>query len=191
MLEQIDQWISGLSKFELWLLIYFYFLLLIWLWKSDSKLDNKKSGFFFRRSPQYQMAVDKKKFIQEVIRWGLTNMSYEGIEKMKNRSVNLEVSYYKHKKHYGTYYSFNKKIKVYVNTHSKIDELIDSSLHELCHHFQFCTDPKNFETRYKRLLDEYTYEKHPMEIEARSIASKYVKPCFNYLVENGFLKEAA
>lgn len=191
MLELIDHWISELSKFEIGLMIYFCILLIIWIWKSDSKYSDSKRKSFFCRTPDYQMVVDKKRFIREVIRWGLINIPYEGMHKIKKRKVYLEISYYKHKKHYGVYCSFNNKIKVYVNNHSKVDELIDSSLHELCHHFQYCTDPKNFQTRYKRLLNEFTYEKHPMEIEARKLAAQYVKPCFQYLVNNGYLKDAA
>jgi len=185
---EFDHWISQLSKFELGLLIYFFILLIIWCWKSDNQSGDKKRISLFQSTPEFEMAVDKKRFIHEVIQWGLTNMQYEGIKKGKKRNVNLEISYYKHKKFYGIYCSYNNKIRVYVNAHNNINELIDSALHELCHHYQYCTDPRNFQIRYKKLLDEYTYEKHPMEIEARKIAAAYVKPCFEYLVENGFLK---
>jgi hypothetical protein len=69
--------------------------------------------------------------------------------------------------------------------------MIDTTLHEIVHHFQYCSDPRNFEKKYKTMLDQCSYEKHPMEIEARKIASKHVKPCFNYLIESGYLKRAA
>ena len=217
MLEQIDNWIMGLSKFELGLLIYFYILLLLWVGTSDAKKKTAQHGNSGESNPKpdnslstvtdekyvpykpsiftpqnyYQLRVNKKRFVIEVIRWGMRNIPYEGLTNKRKRSVHLEISYYQHKKNHGVYCSSDNKIKVYVNTHSKIDELIDSSIHELCHHLQYCADPRNYQTRYKRLLDEYTYAKHPMEIEARNMAAKYVNPCFKYLVEKGYLKKVA
>jgi hypothetical protein len=215
MLDQIDHWISQLSKFELGLLIYFYILFLIWVWASDEKEKPSKPDTTGVSNPEpetslpilpdeklvpykpsiftpqkyYQITVNKKRFVLEVIRWGLRNIPYEGLTQRRRRAVNLEVSYYKHKKNNGVYCSSQNKIKVYVNTHSKISQLIDSSIHELCHHFQYCADPRNYQTRYNRLM-EYTYAKHPMEIEARNMAAKYVNPCFEYLVQKGYLKKA-
>jgi hypothetical protein len=231
MLEKIDQWIMqwimGLSKFEVGLLIYFYILTFLWVWTSDEEkkpsepdttgVSNPEQGTtrvpnpgpdsslpigpdptikpfrpsIFTPPKNYQLAVNKKRFIVEVIRWGLSNIPYEGLTTRRTKNVNVEISYYKHKKNNGVYSSSEKKIKVYVNTHSKIDELIDSSIHELCHHFQYCADPRNFQSRYKRLLYLHQYRNHPMEIEARNMAAKYVNPCFKYLVEKGYLKSAA
>lgn len=216
MLEQIDNWIMGLSKFELGLLIYFYILFAIWVWKSDEKqkpsdLDAKDKPdpkpftsppvrpeekfelgkpSIFRPQKKYQLTVNKKRFVLEVIRWGLRNIPYDGIGK-KIKSVNFEISYYKHKKNYGVFYSSNKTIKVFVNNHNKIDEFIDTILHEVVHFFQYSADKRNFQTKYKLLLNQFTYVHHPMEIEARKIASQYVNPCFDYLIENGYLTKAA
>jgi len=176
MFEHIFQWLSDLNEVEIGFVIFF-FLILIFPWS--------------KKKPSYTMAVDKKQFVGEIVKWGLTNIQHEGANKLKKKSVNLEVSYYRHKKTYGVYYSYQKKIKVYVNAHNKIDEMVDTSLHELIHHFQYCSDPKNFERNYKMLLHQHTYEKHPMEIEARSMASKHVKSCLKHLIENGYVKEAA
>jgi hypothetical protein len=191
MLEQINHWISGLDRFELGLLIYFLGLGILWVLLSDNKANGKKFKSFLWVRPNYLMAVNKKKFVQEVVRWGLTYMKYDGAGKIKNKKVNLEVSYYNHKKKYGVYYSYSNKIKVYVNAHHKIHDVIDTSLHEVVHYLQYCSDPKNFDNKYKSLLDKCTYEKHPMEIEARVIAANHVKPCLNYLIESGYLKKSA
>ncbi len=191
MLEQIIHWIQGLSKYEFALLAFIYILFILWLFISSSKSDEKKRNSFFWQRSNYLLAVDKKRFIIEIARWGLTNIDHHGSNLVKNKSINLEVSYYHHKKKYGIYYANQKKIKVYVNAHNKIDDMIDTTLHEVVHHFQYCSDPKNFKKKYDTLLHQCTYEKHPMEIEARSVAAKHVKSCFNYLIQQGYVKKAA
>jgi hypothetical protein len=187
MLEQFDYLIPGLSKFELGFLVYFFLLFILWIWKVEANPSNNKGGSFFGRSPEYQMAVNKKRFVEEVVRWSLNHVKYEGIQNNKKKTVNLEISYYKHKKVYGIYSSYGNKIKVYVNAHNKIEEVVDTSIHEFVHWCQFRLDPRNFQSRYKKLMDVYSYEKHPMEIEARTIAAKHVKQCIAYLHSKGFI----
>jgi hypothetical protein len=176
MFEHIFHWFLNLNEVEIGFVIFF-FLFLIFSWS--------------KKTPTYTMTVDKKQFVGEIVKWGLKNIQHEGANKLKKKSVNLEISYYPHKKRYGVYCSYQNKIKVYVNAHKEIDEMIDSSLHELVHHFQYCADPKNFNKRYKLLLDQYSYDKHPMEKEACSIASIYVKSCLKHLINNGFVKQKA
>jgi len=187
MLEQIINWIDSMSTMERFFFFYFGILLFIWLWKSESSKSDKSSFNLFKPHPKYELAVNKKAFIYEVVRWGMLNLPYEGADQ-KRKSVNIEISNYPHKKLLGTYSSFQNKIKVYVNNHAGIDELIDTILHEVVHQKQKSFYKKNFEKRYSKLLEEKTYAKHPMEIEAVQMATAYTPSCKKYLIEQAKLR---
>lgn len=217
MMEQFDKWISTLSLFEKWLVLYFYILLMIWVWnydekpeKENDKVDDKKdpgyttekpekspepiqfnpersNWFKIINPPQYELAVNKKEFIYAVVCWGLKNLTYEGVSG-KKVSVDVEISYYPHKKMKGYFSSYYKKIMVYVNSHKTVEDLIDTSLHEVVHCFQYFLDKRNYEQKYAKWLKEKTYSFHPMEIEARKIASANTKDCKNYMIEQGKLR---
>lgn len=185
MFEQISIWIQELDTFERCLLIYFCVLFLIWFFSSNHNVESKIP--FFKSKPRYELAINKKQFVFEVVQWGLRNLSYEGVDHVR-KTVNVEISYYPHKKMRGTFSSIQKKIKVYVNNHPDIDELIDTTLHEVVHLLQYCADKKNFEKRYTKLLHEKTYAKHPMEMEAVKLAAYYTPSCKKYMIEQGKLR---
>lgn len=186
-MHQIEYWFFNLDPFEKGLLIYFLVLFIIWIWQSGSGNLNEPVFSFFRTKPVYSLAVNKKEFVCEVVRWGLRNISYEGAEQ-KRKAINVEVSYYPHKKLHGFYNSSQSMIRIYVNNHPNVDDLIDTTLHEVVHLLQFCSDKKNFEKRYSTLLSEKSYANHPMEIEARKIASANTSACKKYLIEQGKLR---
>ena len=202
MLEQVEKWIDGLALFEKGLIVYFFILFVIWLWTSDEETkeksnhdSNQKPGhrpsYFLSNKPiRYELTVNKKEFIRDVVRWGMRNLNYTGANQQK-KSVNLDISYYMHKKFKGTFNSSNNRIRVYVNNHATIEDIIDTSLHEVVHFLQFCADKKHFQTRYSKLLKGKTYAKHPMEIEAVKIASNYTQDCMNYMIAQGKIKKTA
>jgi hypothetical protein len=182
--------ISNLNTIDILFILYFSILFIIWLWtKSNSKL-NETISRILKRQPKYELSVNKKEFVCEIVRWGLANLSYEGASQKRKR-VEVQVSYYPHKKFRGTFSSFQNKIKVYVNNHPDIDELIDTSLHEVVHLLQYYADKKNFDKRYAKLLREKTYEKHPMEMEANEIAAAHTKYCKYFLINQGMLRKIA
>lgn len=185
MLEQIAIWVEGLDTFERCFLVYFGMLFLIWLYCIDR--DTKSGIHLFNSKPQYEIATNKKQFIFEVVQWGLKNLSYKGVDHLK-KTANVEISYYPHKKLRGTFSSIQKKIKVYVNNHPDIDELIDTSLHEVMHLLQYYADKKNYDKRYTKLSYEHTWAKHPMEIEAVKMAATYTLCCKKYMIEQGKLR---
>ena len=188
MLEQIEVWISTLSTFEKGLLAYFLVLFIIWLFASDKKPNQDANHPTLKNKTKYVLAVNKKDFIREVVRWGISHLYYVGVSE-KRKLVNVEISYHPHKTLKGYFRSSEKKIKVYVNNHMNAEEIIDTSLHEVVHFLQYCADKKNFQTRYSKLLKELTYAKHPMEIEAVKIASSNTKACMKHMIEHGKLKK--
>lgn len=190
MFDYVSNLIDNLNTVDKVFILYFSILFIIWLWtKSEGKL-NKPVFPIFKPRPKYELAVNKKEFVSEVVKWGITNLSYEGVIQKRKR-VEVQVSYYPHKKFRGTFSSFQNKIKVYVNNHPDIDELIDTSLHEVVHLLQYYADKKNFEKRYAKLLSEKTYEKHPMEIEAKQMAAAHTKACKYFLISHGMLRKTA
>jgi hypothetical protein len=58
--------------------------------------------------------------------------------------------------------------------HLTIEELAKTLIEEYVHYIQNGT-------LYKKLADQYTYQNHPMEIEAKKIANKDYKRCVKYL----------
>jgi hypothetical protein len=186
MVDQILNWGHQLDKVEKGFVIYFFILFLIWLLKIEwPKIEdtNRKASKIY---PHYKLRVNKKRFVIEVVKWALMNLEYKGVV-LKKWNVDVEISYYNHKKVHGLFYSGINKIKIFVNNHKKIEDLVDSCIHEVVHYLQFCHDPKNYSKNYKLLLDKLSYQKHPMELEARSIAASYTKSCMKYLIEKGFL----
>ena len=190
-----------MTIFEKGLLLYFFVLFILWLWyfntggdrKPDkrhdlSNVNSERSNWAkIFKSAKYLPAVNKKEFINAVVSWGIKNLSYEGLSE-KRKPVDVEISYYHHKKMKGYFSSHFKKILVYVNNHESVDDLIDTALHEVVHFFQYCSDKRNYEKNYYKLLKEKTYSNHPMEIEARLIAAAHKDDCRKYLVEKGILR---
>ena len=186
-MHQIEHWFFNLDPFGKGLFIYFLVLFIIWVWKYANNTLNEPVFSFFKPEPDYELAVNKKEFVCEVVRWGIWNLSYQGADQ-KRKKVNVEVSYYPHKKIHGVFCSSQNKIRIYVNNHPDIDRLIISSLHEVVHLLQWYSDKKNFQNRYYKLLQEKTYEKHPMEIEANKMAAEHTESCRNYLIATGKLR---
>jgi hypothetical protein len=190
-----------MTLFEKGLLLYFFILFILWLWvfntRGDRKLDKRHNLSNVKsersnwvnifKSAKYLPSVNKKEFINAVVSWGIINLSYEGLSE-KRKSVDVEISYYRHKKMKGCFSSHFKKILVYVNNHESVDDLINTALHEVVHFFQYCSDKRNYEKNYYKLLKEKSYSYHPMEIEAVAIAAAYTNDCKKYLVEKGILR---
>jgi len=186
MLDYFFKWFNHLDTFEKGLCIYFGFLFLLWTWKIELPKIYKNGKKSFQFYPKYRMSVNKKKFVIEVVKWALMNLEYKGLIKHK-WNVDVEISYYDHKKVHGLFYSGINKIKIFVNNHKRVEDLVDSCIHEVVHYLQFSHDPKNYSKNYKLFLDKMTYQRHPMEIEARTIAASHTKNCMNYLIQKGFI----
>lgn len=186
MINLISSWIDSLSTMEQLFTILVGGILLRWLYKSEGPTPSDILTALFKARSQYKPTLSKKAFVTEVVRWGLGNISYEGATQ-KRKSVQVQVSYYQHKTLKGDYNSFANRIRVFVNAHDDLDELIDTALHEVVHFLQYCADKRNFQSRYTKLLQEKSYEKHPMEVEARKLAAAYLLACKNEFIAKGWI----
>ena len=69
---------------------------------------------------------------------------------------------------YGEYNPYTKTIVVYHNNCKTVKDVVRVVLHEYTHYMQ-----KRVTVVYNKLLKEYGYVKHPMEIEARGNEKLY------------------
>lgn len=137
-------------------------------------------------SAHYKINCSKTHLAKTIIRWGLINIRPSG----KKESVNFKIYYHLNKKKLGVFYGSRKEIVLYVNNHQQVQELIDTSLHEVIHYKQYLSNPKSFEKEYHQLLSSIGYQHHPMEEEARKLAAEYAPACLEYLLaQNVIIKQ--
>ena len=77
--------------------------------------------------------------------------------------------------HYGVYDSETNKIVVHKNVCTNIKQIIQTTIHEYTHYMQPVI------SHYNNLLEEYGYNNHPMEVEAREKENHYYKHCWEYI----------
>ena len=78
---------------------------------------------------------------------------------------------------YGQYFPYDNKLFIYYENCPTIKLLVQTVIHEYAHYLQ------PVKTSYNKLLREYGYDDHPMEVEARLMENKYYKDCWNYIKE--------
>jgi hypothetical protein len=78
---------------------------------------------------------------------------------------------------FGDYSPVNNIIRIYHNKTKNICKLIETFVHEYVHSLQPCR------TKYFSLLNEYGYNNHPFEVEAREVASKHKKIIWKKFLE--------
>ena len=98
----------------------------------------------------------------------------------------IEIRYYKHKKWGGLHFT-DGKIIIYTKSHQDVTQLISTILHEIGHHFQMKTDPKEY-NRYKEYSKKYGYKNNPCEVYARQFASQNLQPCIDFLLQKGIIE---
>lgn len=98
----------------------------------------------------------------------------------------VELRYYKHKKWGGLHYA-EGKIVVYTKSHADVTQLVSTILHEIGHHFQMLTDPKEY-NRYNDYSKKFGYENNPCEVYAQQFASQHLQPCIDYLLTKGIIE---
>jgi len=131
---------------------------------------------------KYLINCDMDVLCERIVWWGMNNIPPH----TQNNKLKIVLSE-KDKKDMATYYPQLKKIEIFLDHHYDVYELVDSLLHEVTHYKQYRTNPRKVKKDYLRLLKQYGYNKHPMEIEAKSNAKKYLKDCLDYLERNGFI----
>lgn len=71
---------------------------------------------------------------------------------------------------------------IYLHPDLELMELTDTIIHEYVHHLQF--QKKSTETDYDKKTDECGYWDNSYEVEARELAKKHRKDCFDWVLRN-------
>jgi hypothetical protein len=147
--------------------------------------DNKvryQSEKKYKIKRSQKINVSKAKFINLVIDWCKQNMEHPKYHKYYPI---VEVKYYKTKKVSGDYNSSNRKIRIFVNNHQTINELVDTCIHEYVHYLQMPFQTNQEE--YNKFNKTRGYHKNPYEIEARKKAAFYTPKCIKDLKRRGYI----
>jgi len=109
-----------------------------------------------------------------VLQWCINNIENNQIP------LYLKIIYRKPTKRLGYYQSYDKMVVIYIDDSIDLYTLTDTTIHEYIHHLQMPS--KKYEKEYSDKLITYGYENHPMEIEARNLAKKYRKQCYDEII---------
>ena len=131
----------------------------------------------------YVRKVTYSKLIHETIFYtgGLLNQN-----KIKQYPT-VDIRYYKHSKWGGLHYG-NGKVVIYTKSHKDVHEIVNTVLHEIGHHLQMKTDPKEY-NRYNEYEKIHGYWFNPCEIYARDFSTKHLQPCIEYLESKGIISK--
>lgn len=136
-----------------------------------------------KNNKKYKIYCNYNVLSEQIVQWGIKNIP----EVTGNQHVKLTVSIDEEKKRMASFCPVKKEIIIYIKNHDNVIEIIDSLLHEITHYKQFHRSPRGNYKSYLKLMKEYGYKKHPMEIEAVKTAKKYTKGCLNYLIEKNYV----
>lgn len=120
------------------------------------------------------LKIGKRKFVILVLQWCINNIENNQIP------LYLKIIYRKPTKRLGYYQFSNKEITIYIDDSIDLYGLTDTTIHEFIHHLQMPS--KKYEKEYSDKLQTIGYENHPMEIEARNLAKKYRKQCYDEII---------
>jgi hypothetical protein len=81
----------------------------------------------------------------------------------------------------GAYSHPSKTITIYRNANRTNAQLVDSVLHEYSH-FQWCAMSTNTTDEYGRIDQHFSYQNHPWEVVARTLAHRYRKDAHGWLL---------
>lgn len=167
------------SGFWFWWSLYMSVLLILYIIGSYFE----KSNVTKIKKKDYNINVTKSKFVNEVLKWCMKNMDYPTGHKYYPQ---VKICYYKTKRNrFGDYASNTRLIRIFINNHSSVEELIDTIIHEYTHYLDmpFQKDQKE----YNRYLKQKGYYDNPFEINARETANKYTSICFKEMKRKGLI----
>jgi len=96
----------------------------------------------------------------------------------------FKIYYYQNKKYAGVY---DGKIIIYLGSNPTVNDIVNTTLHELQHHIQDKTDPQF--KHYNKFTAQRGYWNNPFEKEARRFASKYEDACIEYLASKNLIQK--
>lgn len=120
--------------------------------------------------------------VNEIIQWSIPLLQERSVKKLPK----VKVSYYINKEANGYYHSDKQVIEVFVNNPDNLSDLVRTTLHELKHHIQNCTNP-DFDN-YDDYAAVFSHSSNPFEQEANAFAERYRKACLNHLKSIGYIK---
>jgi Zn-dependent peptidase ImmA (M78 family) len=130
---------------------------------------------------KWKPMVSDTKLIQETIVFTGPILREKGVRLYPT----FRISNYKHKK-FKAYYQ-DSKIVIYITNNNDIPELVETVLHEVCHHIQFRSHLYKNWRPYEYYNDKGWGRNNPYESEAREFAYEWIEPCIKHLVEKGLI----
>ena len=131
----------------------------------------------------YNINGTKARFVNEVLNWCMNNMDYPIGHKYYPQ---VKICYYKTKRYrFGDYTSNTRLIRIFINNHSSVEELIDTIIHEYTHYLDMPFQKDQNE--YNRYLKQIGYYDNPFEINARETADKYTLICLKDMKRKGLI----
>ena len=104
--------------------------------------------------------------------WCAVNL---GMNNERNMDMSIEIIPHLTERLSGEFIESQNKIVIYYNRNKTVRNLVMTTIHEYIHYLQ------PIRKNYSRMLKEYGYESHPMEIEARNAEQKYVDQAWSYV----------
>ena len=148
--------------------------------QDNNKTRSKSNKIKFKKN--YTLNVTKARFVNLVIDWCQKNMEFP---KGHKYYPTVEVKYYISKKKSGDYTSNSRVIRIFVNNHQTIEELVDTCIHEYTHYLQM---PKNIhQLEYTKYNSTKGYHNNPYEVDARKKAAFYTPKCIKDLRKRGYI----
>lgn len=139
-------------------------------------------GIYGLSIKRYTINCDYQILCEHIVHWAI-----DTIPPFSSKNKLSIVLVTKNNNKMANYFPYQKKIEIYMNNHHNVNEIVDSLLHEITHYKQHIQNPRNCMSKYKKLLKEYGYDNHPMEIEATNVAGKHGGDCLSYLKKNGLI----
>lgn len=132
---------------------------------------------------EYKSRVPLTQLVNEVIHFTGGILHKNGIKHYPT----FELRYYRHKK-WGGIHIDSGHIIIYTKSHSNIEEVISTTLHEVSHYISMKLGRPEY-VNYNQILKDVGYENHKEEISARSFSHTNLKPCLNYLLEKKIIEK--
>lgn len=149
---------------------------------ADKKPITPVKKYNFKKN--YVLNISKAKFVYTVIDWCKKNMEYP---KHHKYYPTVEVKYYINKKVLGDYSSTSRIIRIFINNHTSIEELVNTIIHEYQHYLQMPREKHQVEyTKYNKTKG---YFNNPYEIDAREKAEFYTPKCIKDLHKLGHISK--
>jgi len=161
---------STVMSFIFWISLLIYLILF---------LDEKKISvqyFITPKNSNWNLNVPYTRLVKEIITFSGEILLKEKIKYYPS----FQVKYYKSKKMMGCYDGSQDHITIYLKNHKDIPSIVDTVLHEVCHHIQNKSRKKEYKL-YEHYTQKYGYKNNPLEIDSRDFAQKNIKPCIKYL----------